>query len=276
MKTILIGLHPDFKANATLAYVIALAEFFDSHVIGYYPIPSTVFVPLAADIGMVPSDDSLKSFYERRLSSVREAFEDRMKKTSLTFEFQSEALTTSAMAEAIAKRGRCCDIIILTGPAADEKHLMDNVGFLADTILAAGRPVIVVPQSNKNDFGLGRVALAWNASRESTRAAFDALPLLKASQEVLLTWINPSKSSEDDLPGADIAEALASHDVTLCLKPLTQRRKVGASLHDLVAEHEVDLLVMGAYGRSRLRERILGGATETVLSGLPCPVLFSN
>jgi nucleotide-binding universal stress UspA family protein len=147
---------------------------------------------------------------------------------------------------------------------------------LADElVLTVGRPVLVVPFASKVT-KVGRQAMvAWNASREATRAAHDALPLLQRADQVIVYSINPSE--KEPAPGADMAAHLVEHGVNALARHAVGRdTSAGEALLAAAADHGSDLLVMGAYGHSRLRELVLGGATRHVLVNMTLPVLMSN
>ena len=122
------------------------------------------------------------------------------------------------------------------------------------------------------------VLVAWDASREATRALTDALPLLKRARRVTVMAVNPEKAHRHGAePGADIALFLARHGVKVeATAQSSGGLDVGNFLLSRIADLDVDLLVMGAYGHARLRELMLGGVTQTILSSMTVPVLFSH
>lgn len=142
--------------------------------------------------------------------------------------------------------------------------------------LTVGRPVVVVPRFGTFE-RIGRRALvAWNGSREATRAVHDALPLLQRAEQVTVLSIDPEGDTER-LPGGDIARHLARHGVTVRAATITGTDvAVGDLLLSYAVDHDIDLIVMGAYGHTRLRELVLGGATRTLLRHMTVPVLMSH
>ena len=143
----------------------------------------------------------------------------------------------------------------------------------------SGRPVLVIPNEPKAPFAAKRILIGWNGRREATRAAFDALPLLKRAEEVKVLWIDPQNepNTAGDLAAADLCAALARHGVkceeTASVSP---KLSVGETLVFESTKFAWDMLVMGCYGHSRLREFILGGATRHVLSRMTIPVFMSH
>jgi nucleotide-binding universal stress UspA family protein len=119
----------------------------------------------------------------------------------------------------------------------------------------------------------------WNASREAARAIYDALPVLKAAKKVVVISVNPGRGTPDigDLPGADIAHQLARHGVKAESAPTyADDIDVDDVILSRGADMSADLIVMGGYGRSRVRELILGGATRGILDHMTIPVIFSH
>jgi nucleotide-binding universal stress UspA family protein len=125
-----------------------------------------------------------------------------------------------------------------------------------------------------------RVLVAWNAAREAARAAYDALPILQRAREVRVVRVNPQSEREpaQDLPASDICAALARHGVRCGAAPeqIAPSTGVGETLLACAQDWKADLLVMGCYGHTRLRELILGGASRHVLSRMTIPVLMSH
>jgi nucleotide-binding universal stress UspA family protein len=121
--------------------------------------------------------------------------------------------------------------------------------------------------------------LCWNGRREAARAATAALPLLERAQAVTVLTIDPEKTDAQGTaePGADIAVWLARHGVKAELKSDTAAdTDVGSVILSRAADYDADLIVMGLYGRSRMRELILGGASRTLLKSMTVPVLVAH
>lgn len=146
---------------------------------------------------------------------------------------------------------------------------------VTDMVMSVGRPILVVPHHG-SFLGVGRHPLvAWNASREATRAVFDALPILRRAG--LVTLMTLDAEDDDRVPGADISLALARHGVRVEVVHSTVGGiDPGNALLSRAADCGADLLVMGAYGHSPLREKVLGGATRHILDHMTVPVLLSH
>jgi nucleotide-binding universal stress UspA family protein len=181
------------------------------------------------------------------------------------------------VARKVAEHARVADLVVI-GQADPEWAVSVMTEGPEELVLGCGRPVLVVP--SRGDFADvgGCIVVAWNGRREAARAAFDALPLLQKAESVRVLWISPDDSgAADDVPAADLATALARHNVR-CEAAETARLEagVGETLLAAVRDARADLLVMGCYGHSRFRELILGGATRHVLNTMTVPVLMSH
>ena len=278
MKTLLVSLRPDENLNVSLDAAVLIARQHGSHIIGYMPIPGPLLIPSATPLTMVPFDDSMRRHFRDQVPRVRTEFEQKMTAEGISFEFRTDERPGINLCPGIVSQGRSCDLIILQMSLFDGKISADSAEDVADIVLACGRPVLAIPPNSSRPLSFDRVTVAWNASRESARAAFDSVPLLTHKSEVELVWINPhdSRAGDVDLAGADLATVLARHGITITDTPIESDLKAGPALVERAVRHGSDLMVIGAYGHSRLRERILGGATDHILRHPPCALLLSN
>jgi nucleotide-binding universal stress UspA family protein len=179
-------------------------------------------------------------------------------------------------ADVVALHARYADLLVInqTDPdAADATHFGDAV------LLAVGRPVLLVPYVGEmRSFGQN-VLVCWNASREASRAVTDALPLLQRAASVTVLTVDGRASSygHGESAGSDIALFLARHGVkTAASQTVSGSVDVGSVILSRAFDLGADLIVMGAYGHSRVREIVMGGATRTVLQSMTVPVLMSH
>jgi nucleotide-binding universal stress UspA family protein len=178
--------------------------------------------------------------------------------------------------ETVSLHARYSDITVIgqSEPDADSDRLLAE-----HLVLAVGRPLLVVPYAGKFPTIGQRVLVAWNGSREATRAIHDALPILAAAKAVHVVAVNPGGGAKGhgDVPGADISLHLSRHGISAtCHNIASEELNVGQMLLSRAADEDVDLIVMGAYGRSRLSELVLGGVTHHMLRHMTVPVLMSH
>lgn len=174
-------------------------------------------------------------------------------------------------------QARYADLLVLGQADPNDR---DEGGLLLDlpeqVLLHAGRPVLLVPRSGSFTPPGRHALVAWNGSREAARAVSGALPLLQQVEQVTLAVLGTGQGDHGEEPGADIALYLARHDVEVNVLVQPRPADAGLAILALAGELRADLLVMGAYGHSRWREMVLGGATRSILAQATLPVLLAH
>lgn len=273
-KTILLHANDERRVAGLVDAAAVLAKRHEAHLIGLYVMPPVpTYGATSVGAGMIKA--SLGTFRDEA-KRVRAAFDNATKGLPFGTEWRVVE-ASSGVAETIMDHGRATDLIIASQRDRewDFSMLLDEPERLA---IESGRPVLIVPHHGKFATFGRRITVAWNGTREAARATFDALPLLKDAHNVRLLWINPQDDPDTgDIPTAEIAATLARHGVKCEGRMLlADDAKVGDVLRADMEEDGSDLLVMGAYGHSRLREFIFGGATREVLQHMTVPVLMSH
>ena len=275
-KDLLVVLDTSRNCGVRLEVATALAARFGAHLAGLYVSPPPQ-VPAMIESQLTPE---LIELQMRTLSEatdrVQEVFRRRGEGPGFTSEWR---VREGEAGEVATLHARYADVTIVgqTDPEADELGAASDLP--ERLVLGAGRPVLVVPYAGTFKVVGQRVLVAWNAGREATRAVNDALPLLEGAEKVTVLAINPRGGlhGHGEVPGADIALHLARHGVRAEASAIkSDDVEVGALLLSQAADLNVDLIVMGAYGHSRLREVVLGGATREILRSMTVPVLLSH
>lgn len=276
IKTILLHVNDERRVAGLVDAAAHLATRHEAHLIGLYvmpPVPTLGATSMGA--GLIKS--GLAQFREEA-KRVQTAFESACKSRPFVAEWRLVDPKHQGVAETVLDHGRAVDLIIASqrDRSFDFTHLLDVPERLA---IESGRPMLIVPHSGRfANFGK-RVTVAWNGRREAARAVFDALPLLKTADNVRIIWVNPQNEpgKSGDLPTAEIASALARHGVKCEASSTTATDiRVGDVLLSGLTDDGSDLLVMGAYGHSRLSEFVFGGATRHILDHMTVPVLMSH
>jgi len=178
----------------------------------------------------------------------------------------------------VALHARYADLVVIGQQDIDDASGI-NGDFERSIPLAAGRPVLIVPYAFEHQ-PLGRhVLVAWNSSREAARAVTDALPILKSASHVHVVSFRPETSPDahGEEPGADVGLFLTRHGVKVTVSHQdVPDMDVGTQLLSRAFDLSADLIVMGAWGHSRMREFMLGGVTRTLLESMTVPVLMSH
>jgi nucleotide-binding universal stress UspA family protein len=275
-RTLLLHVNDERRVPGLVDSAARIASQQGAHVIGLYVLPP---VPThgATTIGAGMIKAGLNTFREEA-KRVRAAFETAVEARAFGTEWRVVEARNQGVAETIMDHGRVTDLIIASQRDRDWDFatLLDEPERLA---IESGRPVLVVPHHKTFAAFATRITVAWNGSSESARAVFDALPLLQAAESVTIVWINPQDQVRDagTLPTSDITAALERHGVTCSgSSMLADDADAGSALLTSVADNRSDLLVMGAYGHSRIREFVFGGTTRHILKHMTVPVLMSH
>jgi nucleotide-binding universal stress UspA family protein len=178
----------------------------------------------------------------------------------------------------VCEIGRIADLVIVS-ETDKEATTGVELNFVANVVLGVGRPVLVFPRKSEAVLKIDQIICGYKGSKEAARAVHDALPILKKAKDVRLIWVDPSKDHEiaGAMPGADLAEALSRHGVKVTAEAMpTSGLDVAKALFTRARDIDAGVIVMGAYGHSRLREYVLGGATRSALSTMSVPLLMSH
>jgi nucleotide-binding universal stress UspA family protein len=179
----------------------------------------------------------------------------------------------------LVEHARLRDLTIMAVPPDDYLASYDLNLFAESMVFDSGHPALVLPgaSTDRERLAFDRLVVAWDGSRPAARAVADALPLLRAAEAVRILTVANKKTAAAVRSAPDLAEHLATHGITAVVDSVTSAgRAIGTVFADYVSEHAIDLIVMGAYGHSRLRDFILGGATRSLLAAPPTALLLSN
>jgi nucleotide-binding universal stress UspA family protein len=258
-----VDFDPASKARISLA--ADLARRFGSLLIG------VAGWPLIKRPVETLSDTELAERASKELRNLGQTFRKITEQVAVRVEWRA---SMDFPREIIPKEARAADLLVI-----GQRMLPGDVAHSYDPgtiILAAGRPVLVVPpEIDRLDFS--RVLVAWKDTREARRAIRDALPFLKLADEVSIAVAKTPGAEDADAQIADVARYLHRHDVRVAQQIATVAGEhEEAILLDLARQHRVNLIVAGAYGRTRLSEWIFGGVTRSLLLNSPIPCLVSN
>jgi nucleotide-binding universal stress UspA family protein len=263
--TILVDLSAGAPPEARLGVARSLAMRFDAALVGLHVMP--VFELTAWEGGMsayIPPEvvEAQRRAGQEANDRARAAFDRACGGDSRAVWRQAEGDPGAVLLRA----AYAADLVVT---ARD-----DTFEGVEQVVAATGVPVLMLPADPSTDFGRGTVLVAWKASREATRAAHAALPFLREAERVILCAIGDSGGTSDL---DDAAAMLERHGVAVRPERVAGTdASAGEILLERAAAHGADLMVMGAYGHSRLREFVLGGATNQVLREATLPVLFGD
>jgi nucleotide-binding universal stress UspA family protein len=203
------------------------------------------------------------------------AFQDTAEKRGVFQDRILEQCLTSEVPDLFIEYAKLRDLTIV--PVPEGEHF--DQWYAESIIFGSGRPTLIIPHTRKRAgaFALDTVVVAWDFSRPAARAVSDALPILEKAKHVSVVTVANEKVIDTKRSGAELAKHLARHGVAVVLDTVDAAgRGIGDVLESYVTSRNVDVLVMGAYGHSRIREFILGGATQSMLSRPPLPIFFAH
>jgi len=275
-RNILVHLDDGARTALRLDLAQALAADCDAHLAGLYAVDEPAIPAYArAEAGRL-LETAIRERRAEATKAVKTRFDAAVKRAGGRSEWR---IGRGGALESTLLCARYADLVVV-GQHDEEARPATGVdaAFVEDVVLACGRPVLVIPYAGKFK-KIGRKALiAWNGSREAARALSDAMPLLARAEEVHVVVFNPKKSGgHGPVPGADIGLYLARHDVRVQVAQQTAKGvDIGSQILSRAADLDADLIVMGCYGHSRMREMVLGGATRTLMESMTVPVLMSH
>ena len=274
IKDIVVNLTVDAATDVAADYAVSVARAFDAHVTGI-GFAYDVFLP-GSIFGSIPVElaNAERAKNEQAARTAIAGFEEAVRGSGVSA--ASHVLSTSLAdaAETFGKLARRFDLSVVA-QAEPDKTARSMI--IEAALFQSGRPVLVVPYVQREGLELDTVLVCWDGSRSAARAVADALPLLAKAKavEVVLVASEPGKS--DEIPGADIALHLARHGLEVELKRIVS---VDVDVTNVILSHAADigcdLLVMGGYGHSQLREFLLGGVTRGILESMTVPTLMSH
>jgi len=256
-------------------FAISLAEKFEAHVLGlafaYEPV-----IP-GAVMGGIPPEfiESQRAEARSKADAAVARFEERARRAGISYEHRILSASLSAAADQLGRLARRFDLVVLGQPEREEtvpEEVVDE-----GALFESGRPVIFVPFIHKSGAKLDRMMVCWDGGRAATRAIADSMPLLKKAKDVEVVIVASGRAKANEVTGADLGQHLARHALKVDVKRITSPDiDVASTILSYAADSSADMIVMGGYGHSRLREFVLGGATRGILQAMTVPVLMSH
>lgn len=275
IRSILIGITEEGEAeerSSALAYGLSLARQASAHAtVQAASLKLTLthaFVSALAE-GLVAAEN-------RRLDALAHTVAASSQRaaaaTGLACTTQAPQLAYPDLIKSFTSLARAHDLTILD---AEPISLAVDRGLIEAVLTDSGRPLIVVSQDHEA-FAGERIVVAWDGSAKAARALNDALPFLRAATQVELISITGEKDLAHTLPGAEIAPHLSRHGVMVNVLALpAMDGDVAETLRNHAHMTRADMIVMGAYVHSRLRQMVLGGTTQSLLKNCPVPLFLS-
>ncbi|WP_108462435.1 universal stress protein [Devosia naphthalenivorans] len=273
IKDIVVHLTGSQEDEVRLCFADALAGIFGAHLTG-------LLVHLEPELLAVPDPmyaDVLQSMVDESASMTRQhksVLSARFERFAVANDLRIISGTRGTIGDALATEARASDLFVATRPHGDpggDYRVEEAVLF------GSGGPCLFLPPKKPTLAEIGSVLVAWKTRREAARAIKDAIPFLKKAKRVTLAIVtDEAEQASNTASGADIGRYLSRHGIKAEIKELAGWHSAADALLNEIASSGPDLVVAGAYGHSRLQQRLLGGVTRALLSKCEVPVLMSR
>ncbi len=275
IKDIIVNLSVARNGSTVGNYAVSVAAALQAHLTGIAFIYDPV-VPISGT-GYIPADviESQRADNETAAEAAIKDFTAATDRAGISAEPQMLGASLTGAGDQFARMARRFDLAIV-GQAQPEMSTMEQI-IGETTLFESGRPIIMVPYIQKAPFKTGNVMICWDGSRTAARAVADAIPILGKSSRIEIVSVTSERGKQDEIEGADIGQHLARHGLKVDVHRISRGNiDVADALLSHAADSAADLMVMGGYGHSRLREFVLGGVTRSIFQSMTLPVLLSH
>jgi len=276
INDILVNISTGASRDKVVSFAVSVAAELKAHLTGiifqYEPI-----VPVMVDMYGVPPEiiESQRAENDKIVKASLARFSEAIRGTAVSGEAQVVEASADGAPGMLASAARRFDLSVIAQPQPDESAL--GRLFVEAALFESGRPLLIVPYIQTAGLKLDRVMVCWDGSRSAARAVGDAMPFLLRAKVTEITIVSVERAKSDEMPGADIAHHLARHGAKVEVNRITSGDiDIANTILSRAADASADLLVMGGYGHSRMREFILGGVTRAILASMTVPVLMSH
>lgn len=275
IKDILLTLtsYPDQTPVRVIDSAVSLASSLDAHIAA---ISCEVHVQVPGSFlsfgtaGGIAAGEAHRS--RKNAQGLLAAFEAAAEKVGVLHETILERSVSHQVPDRLVEYSRLRDLTIVPVPESYDQWYAEGI------IFGSGRPTLVLSESAPlGPLDLNTVVVAWDFSRAAARAVADAIPMLERAKTVRIITVTSEKVIDSKRSSEELAKNLSRHGIDVVVVQVDAAgRSIGKALKREVADCNADLMVMGAYGHSRFSEFVLGGATKSLLSKPPLPILFSH
>ncbi|KRB17586.1 universal stress protein [Achromobacter sp. Root170] len=276
-RRITVHLDHGFDCARRTALALGLAKRHKAELVGVYASSAPPQYYYGESVMMSRTLNIMKNLQAQNRGAVQNAFLEAAAAADVPAVVRAGESSPSAT---VALHGRASDLIIVSQQNRDDVEAAHENEFVEQTLLTAGRPVMVLPSSGDFPVVGDRVLLCWDGSREAARALADAAPLLQGASHVVVLTMDEGAATRnvESIPFEDLATYCVAHGIPA---PDHVRRDikgvgVGSTILNAAADYSADLIVMGAYGHSKFREWAMGGATASILKSMTVPIMFSH
>lgn len=276
LNDIVVHIPADRAADGVIACAVSAAKAFGAHLDGivctYTPINPAIMVGASAAYYAAAAEYNADS---DEAAARLDQFEIAARAAEISHSARSICDSPVLANETLSEISRLYDLSVVVQPDDSKPHDTDP---LPESVLfGSGRPVLMVPYIHKGPLKMDRVLICWDGGRPAARAVHDAMPFLRKAKAIEVVAFNEDEKEPREASTAALIDHLARHDLSATAHRYTSpASNIHNSILSLAADSGTDLIVMGGYGHSRLREFILGGVTRGILKTMTVPALISH
>jgi nucleotide-binding universal stress UspA family protein len=279
IKDILVHIPTARPPQPVIDATISLASGFGAHVdavaIGYIPTSTAYAVDGSAAMAVAAAFEMERQRAAQRSAAVLAIFDAEARNAGISCESRSIEDLPAEAAAALGTAARLYDLTVVQQPEAEQDSYDHRAAI--EALFQAGGPLLFVPHIFRGRFRAKRIGICWDGSRLAARALRDAEPFLSQADALVTISINEAQVVPTEASARKLTQHMARAGLSTTLLELTaEHSDIEPSILSLAADESLDMLVMGAYGHSRLQEGILGGVTREMLKTMTIPTLMSH
>jgi nucleotide-binding universal stress UspA family protein len=276
LTEILINVPATGGPEPAVNYGLSLAKAFGAHATGVSFGLESIIAP--AYFGAIPGEiiAQIRREAEDSAKSAADGFMKAAQGAGVEADARPIVATIDRALDSFGRLARLYDLTVVGQPNPDRPGPQSD--FLQAALFESGRAVLVVPYIQKKPMELNRVMIAWDGGRAASRALAEARPLLAKAKQVEVLVVETGKPDSGQIPAADLARHLARHKLKVELRRVlaSSKQEIDETILNEISNAGIDLVVMGGYGHSRLREFVLGGTTRSMIQSMTAPVLMAH
>jgi nucleotide-binding universal stress UspA family protein len=274
IRDIVVNLPLRIGEDRTIDYAVSLAGMSNAQLTGIAFAYQQMPTGLLGDERWVDGIEQLRQEAEEIAKTASRRFQSAVGKAGVAAETREIATTFEGSAEQFGRIARRFDLSVVE--QAEPRTGRSDHLIIQAALFDSGRPVLIVPIDQKNAAKFERIMICWDGSRSAARAVADAFSFLRLAKVIEIITIG-DRAKREGLPATDVADHLAAHGLVPGIKQISaDDTDVPSRILSHATESAADLVVMGGYGHSRLREFVLGGATRSILAAMSVPTLMSH
>ena len=274
LKDIAVLLPVDRPAGALIDCAVSVAARFEAHLDGIACVYQAMNPMIASEAAAVVMAAEYETGVEQA-AIVLDQFEIAARRLDIPHDARSTFNVSYAATRTVTEMSRLYDLNIVAQPDRSNPSQAD---FLSEAVLfGSGRPMLMIPYITRGPVKADRVLICWDGGVPAARAVHNAMPFLRKATTIDIVAVNEKEDAAGEVTSAALIAHLARRDLpSTSLRLTADIANIHNAILSLAADHDIDLIVMGGYGHSRLREYILGGTTRGVFESLTVPALISH